>query len=120
MSRGRDESGRYTAQTGPEQVLRVLREHPDPVVTATELAERLDVSAETARRYLSELHEDGTVRRKQVGARAVVWWPADDTDTTDPPAAPLAGLVGMLDEDAAEQAKRESREWRERFDEEMN
>jgi len=116
VSRGRDESGKYTAQTGPEQVLRVLQEHPDPVVTATELAERLDVSAETARRYLSELNENGEVRRKQVGARAVVWWPADDSDS---PAAPLTALVGILDEEAAEQAERESRQWREQFDEEM-
>jgi predicted transcriptional regulator len=116
VSRGRDESGKYTAQTGSEQVLQVLREHPDPVVTATEIAEHLDVSAETARRYLSDLHENGKVRRKQVGARAVVWWLSDETDA---PATPLTGLVGMLDEDAVEQAERRSREWRERFDEEM-
>jgi predicted ArsR family transcriptional regulator len=116
VSRGRDESGKYTAQTGPEQVLQVLREQPDPVVTATEIAEHLDVSAETARRYLSDLHENGEVRRKQVGARAVVWWLSDETDA---PATPLTSLVGMLDEDAVKQAERRSGEWREQFDEEM-
>ena len=99
-------------------MLRALREHPEPVVTATELAEMLDVSGETARRHLSTLHEQGRVERKDVGARAVVWWVADADH--DAPAAPLRNLVGLLDEEAATQAERRSREWREQFEEDLS
>lgn len=121
MSRRRDESGKYTSQTEESQVLRALREHPEPVVTATEVAEALGVSGETARRHLSSLHEQGRVERKEVGARAVVWWLADeDGDSeSDAPATPLRGLVGLLDEDAAARAERRSREWREQFENEL-
>lgn len=119
MSRSRDDDGRYTEQTGPGRVLQALRAHPDPVATATELAAALDVSGETARRYLSELHENGEVERKQVGAKAIVWWLPEDTETTEAPAAPLTDIVGLLEDEAAEQAEQRSREWREQFDEEM-
>lgn len=119
MSRGRDESGKFTSQTTERHILRAIRTHPEPVITAPELASMLDVSSETARRYLSTLHDDGVVCRKEVGARAVVWWPADEHQNSDAPAAPLRNLVGLLDEDAAEQAEKRSQEWRERFDEDI-
>ena len=84
----------------------------------SELAEVLDVSSETVRRHLSELHERGLIDRKTVGARAVVWW-ALDTDDSTAPAAPLRRLVGLLDGEAAVTVRERSREWREAFDDEM-
>lgn len=99
-----------------DDVLEALREQPDPVATAGELAEVLGVSSETVRRHLAELHDQGVVDRKSVGARAVVWWVLDDDSTA--PAAPLRGLVGLLDEEAAA-ARERSREWREAFDGEI-
>lgn len=99
-------------------VLEALREQPDPVATAGELAGPLNVSSETVRRHLSELHDQGLVDRKTVGARAVVWW-AVDTDDSTAPAAPLRQLVGVLDEDTADAARERAREWREAFDEQV-
>jgi DNA-binding transcriptional ArsR family regulator len=116
-SPGGGDAGAFRQRVTDSDVLEALREQPDPVATAGELAEALDVSSETARRHLSELHEQGLVDRKTVGARAVVWW-ALDTDDSTAPAAPLRRLVGLLDEDAAA-AREHSRDWREAFDDEI-
>ena len=117
MSQGRDDHGRYSPRVSEEDVLRTLRDHPEPVATAGDLAEQFEVSAETVRRHLSRLHGRGAVEKKTVGARAVVWWAIEDDNAA--PAAPLRNLVGMLDEEAADQARARSREWREAFDEEI-
>lgn len=61
-------------------VLEELRSVNEPVGTAAELAEKLDVSSQTIVRRLEELDDRGVVNRKQVGANAVVWWiVADET-----------------------------------------
>lgn len=46
----------------------------EPFVTAGEIAEQLGVTSKTVLTRLNELHEDGEVYRKEVGANAVVWW----------------------------------------------
>lgn len=74
MTRERNEKGQYTETAAPETVLEVLQTTDERVLTASEVATALDVSSETARRKLTELHEQGRVERKDVGARAVVWW----------------------------------------------
>jgi len=68
------------------------------------------------RRHLTELRDQGQVVRKEVGARAVVWWPSVDEHDTDAPATPLRQLVGGLNEDAAAEAREQSAAWREEFD----
>ena len=117
MSPGGD-GGAFRQRVTDSDVLEALREQPDPVATAGELAEALNVSSETARRHLSELHEQELVDRKTVGARAVVWWALDTGDSTAP-AAPLRRLVGLLDDDAAATARERSQDWREAFDDEI-
>jgi predicted ArsR family transcriptional regulator len=117
MSPGGD-GGAFRQRVTDSDVLEALREQPDPVATAGELAEALNVSSETARRHLSELHEQELVDRKTVGARAVVWWAIDTVDSTAP-AAPLRRLVGLLDDDAAATARERSQDWREAFDDEI-
>lgn len=74
MNRNRDDQGQYIEKMKGETVLEALDEADDPVMTVTEIAGKLGVSGETARRRLNELHEQGKVQRKEVGARAVVWW----------------------------------------------
>jgi len=56
------------------EILREIASHPDPVVTAPELADRLDYSADGIRNRLRTLEDDGLVMRREVGARATVWW----------------------------------------------
>jgi len=74
MSRERNERGRYVEKATIELVLEVLEQTDQPVLTAKEVANKLDVSSETARRKLNKLYEKEKVGRKKVGARAVVWW----------------------------------------------
>ena len=73
--RERNEQGRYVSTITPERVLEVLREEDDPVLTAKEVGERLGCTSEAARQRLHELQDCGDIESKQVGARAVVWWP---------------------------------------------
>jgi predicted ArsR family transcriptional regulator len=75
--RERNDQGRYVSTITPERVLKVLREDDDPVLTAKEIGDRLDCTSEAARQRLHELRESGEAESKQVGARAVVWWPSE-------------------------------------------
>lgn len=74
MSQKRGDGGEFVPKVTDSEVVQALRDHPDPVATTQELASTLRVSPETVRRHLTELTERGTVRRKSVGAHAVVWW----------------------------------------------
>jgi predicted transcriptional regulator len=55
-------------------VLAAMDNVDEPFVTATEIAERLDVTNKAVIHRLDELHGEGEVERKKVGANAVVWW----------------------------------------------
>lgn len=68
MSRGRKRT------MSDEEILQQLREHPDPAVTATELADSLDMTSAGVLQRLNTLAEENKVSRKKVGSRAVVWW----------------------------------------------
>lgn len=50
---------------------------PDPIVTAVEIAEKLDMSQQNAHQRLQNLEDGGAVRSKKVGSRARVWWVTD-------------------------------------------
>jgi len=54
--------------------IKAIATHPDPVVTAPEIAEAIDVSQQAAYDRLSNLESRGLVKSKQVGARARIWW----------------------------------------------
>lgn len=75
MREGND-SGR-PRDTTTDDVLEAFNEVDAPVATGRELARLLDVSQQTVLRRLAELQESGRVERKDVGARAVVWWPSN-------------------------------------------
>jgi response regulator of citrate/malate metabolism len=74
MARERDDEGKYTEMATIDAVMDVLASADDPVLTANEVGEVIGVSSETARRKLTDLYEERRVERKDVGARAVVWW----------------------------------------------
>lgn len=77
MERERTQQGQYAEKATEEVILEIFALTSDPVLTAKEVAKELDVSGETARRKLNELHERGEMERKDVGSRAVVWWRAE-------------------------------------------
>lgn len=61
-----------------KDILKAIAVCPDPVVTAPELAEQIDYSVDGMRNRLRELEDDGLVKSRGVGARAVIWWLTTD------------------------------------------
>lgn len=59
---------------GDKVILRAMALSPDPVVTASELAERTDYTADGVRGRLEDLESAGDVESRNVGARAKIWW----------------------------------------------
>lgn len=60
--------------TSDQDVLDALRDTPDPVSTASEVADRLPVGRRSVLNRLNSLHDDDRIRKKDVGARSAVWW----------------------------------------------
>lgn len=91
--RARDERGQFVETITPERVLAAMRAVDGPVVTATDIAERLECTPEAVTPKLETLQDQGRVARRQVGARAVVWWvvepPALSTEGEHDPSAPF-------------------------------
>ena len=73
MGRERDESGQYVEQVTLDSVLTVFEDAEVPVLTASEVAEELNCSRPSAYNKLESLVEQGDLRKKTVGARAVVY-----------------------------------------------
>lgn len=73
----RAETGEYVETTTTAEVLTAMRDVDTPFVTVGDIAEALNCSRETARRKLTELHADGRIKRREIGASAVVWWVPD-------------------------------------------
>lgn len=72
--RNRAESGEFAPEVTDETILSILRRGDAPVVTATEVAAEVDMTRQAVTRRLKQMHSEGLVGRKEVGARAVVWW----------------------------------------------
>lgn len=66
------------ARTGDDEILREIALAPDPFVTASELSERLSYTRQGINNRLNELVEKGLLKRREVGARAVVYWLTDE------------------------------------------
>lgn len=64
------------------ELFRIFANSDDPVLTAVEVAEELDISQQAAHARLSKAHERGEIKRKKTGSRAVVWWPSDQSATS--------------------------------------
>jgi len=78
MSRDRDpKTGQFTMKASGKDILRWMENHEDAAVTATEVAEAFDIDRATAKRRLDGLNKEELVERKEVGARAVIWWPSE-------------------------------------------
>lgn len=81
MDRKRNESGQFVEEITLEEVIDVIQTSESPIVTAKEVGERLECSAEAARQKLLALRDQGIIDRRQVGAGAVVWWLTTDEPT---------------------------------------
>lgn len=57
-----------------EELLTVFDEASDPVLTTSEVAERVPIGKRGVLKRLERLADEGQLMRKDVGARAQVWW----------------------------------------------
>ncbi|SEO88763.1 hypothetical protein SAMN05216388_10225 [Halorientalis persicus] len=73
MDRERTESGQYVEEVTLDAVIDVFEAADLPVLTANEVAEALDCARPTAYNKLEALVEQNKLRKKKVGARAVVY-----------------------------------------------
>jgi len=84
MVRDHDEAtGEFTQTVSKNVVLQVLNDLATPVGTITQISNKLDCSNESVRLKLQELVDDEKVRRMDVGASAVVWYPANQRQRTE-------------------------------------
>lgn len=65
-------------EVADEEILRAIALHPDPVVTAKEVAEPVDMSPQGVNKRLRQLADDDLVVRKKVGAHAIIYWLTDE------------------------------------------
>jgi predicted ArsR family transcriptional regulator len=61
------------------EILRAVALAPDPIVTAPELSGRLDYTRQGVRGRLKDLEEEGLMKSREVGSRAVVYWMTPDS-----------------------------------------
>lgn len=97
MSKDRDDQGQFVEQVTLEDVLGVLQRTNEPM-TGTEIGTELSISNRAALNKLNSLHERDAVRRKEVGARSVVWWLPDGRSirTAIDPTDPFWSTAGMF------------------------
>ena len=61
-------------EVSDEHILRAIVQHHEPVATASDVAEAVDMTSQGVNKRLKQLSKDGRLTRKQVGARAVIYW----------------------------------------------
>lgn len=56
------------------RLIDVIEASDDKAVTTKEVAEKVEIGRAGTYERLVQLAEDGVIRKKEVGSRAVVWW----------------------------------------------
>jgi len=64
-----------------DEILELFRTSAEPVLTATEIAEQVDLSRRNILNRLKDLESEGEIRSKKVGGRSTVWWLPGETST---------------------------------------
>jgi len=62
------------AQVTREELLRKIREHENPFVTSSEMAEVFGVKRQTAYKHLERLSNSGVLEKEKVGGSAAIYW----------------------------------------------
>ncbi len=57
-----------------EEILEVFREQSDPVLTATEVSEKLPLGRRGTLKRLRDMEDRRILRSKEVGSGSRVWW----------------------------------------------
>jgi len=69
-------SGR-SKKMSDDEIIAMVEEHPDKAVTAVDLMETSQLTKAGLLLRLNKLNDEGVLRKKRVGSRAVVWWLED-------------------------------------------
>jgi predicted ArsR family transcriptional regulator len=67
-----------------DEILEVFRRSSDPVLSTSDVSSEFDITHRGVRDRLEGLEEEGLLKSKKVGARAIVWWDPTHTRTTEP------------------------------------
>lgn len=70
----RDDNGRFTEAVTEQDILKEFDRIDAPFLTASELAEQLEISRQAANYRLKQMRDNGLVNSKKAGARSVGWW----------------------------------------------
>lgn len=60
-----------------QEILREIALSPDPIVTTSEIGDKIGMSPQGVYSRFVDLCEDGLIDSRQVGASARVWWLTD-------------------------------------------
>jgi predicted ArsR family transcriptional regulator len=63
-----------------DKLRREIERFDDPFVTASDMAEALDVARQTAHKHLQRMHENDGLEKRKIGGSAVIWWFPEDED----------------------------------------
>lgn len=77
---GNDGPGRPPEVTD-EEILSAFKTASEPVLTASEVAEKLPIERRGLLARLDNLEEQGFLRSKKTGGRSAVWWYPGHTST---------------------------------------
>jgi|APHM01.1.fsa_nt_gi hypothetical protein len=108
MPREHNEQGNFIETVTHGDVLGILDTVDGPVILSADVADELECSRDTARRKLSELHEQGKLDRRKVSRRIIYWEaePETDSDASDRAhTAMLAGAETATETDAPEDSE---------------
>jgi len=64
-------------EVSPQEVMKAIAMHPEPVVTASDIHEQIGLSQDGARERLKALADDGYLGVKRPGSSALVFWMTD-------------------------------------------
>lgn len=73
----REHPSRFEEQFSHDAILQAVAEAPWPVALASDVAESVGCSKQTARKKLNELHEAGRVEKRDA-VTVTFWWVGED------------------------------------------
>jgi DNA excision repair protein ERCC-3 len=82
MSKTRDDLGRYEEKTPPDELKLIVEELANPITTIPEVSELVESSRESVRQKLHRLADQDEIKKQKIGAKAIVWYPANWFETT--------------------------------------
>lgn len=104
MAQQATDGGRKPRVTDQE-ILKVFREHRDPVLSTAEVADQLPIKRRGTLNRLRRLEEQGEVVSKQIGGRNTVWWLTGEPRA---PSTPARDDIAASDLPAGGEGQRET------------